>query len=403
MMILETLPLLDLIRLNLTTTSSSNNRGDGSSSSTGDALYGLSRSETAKVDWLERINDGEEEDIFVDTNVLSLPASSSSSFAICHLASIVSLTLGQSYPSITGYEEQVAVALAAHHLNTGNGSIVPEVQDLDKRCDIRFTTEMMDNQLDGSIAVTNALSFLQRPPQNTAQRRPCAFIGARASALTLPTAMLTSIQDYVQISASASSTDLDDPNLYPLFARTIPSDNGASEAFIQLLKQWNVHHLVVINVNDAFGNQLAEGLRLAMERYAPNDMVMQQIPIDQEAASSSTIPIAVQALKRTQFRYIYVAIHNHDNNGHDKLLLEAFQQGVAGNGIHHWSFRPRFPMFCNNDILSRDPTWLEPIKVLDKSLSRPLSPQHPRSRRRHPAMYFSNRSLNWTIPMMLTM
>ena len=44
----------------------------------------------------------------------------------------------------------VATHLAVEHLNSGNGVIIPEVEGLNERCPIRFTTEMIDSKRSSS-------------------------------------------------------------------------------------------------------------------------------------------------------------------------------------------------------------------------------------------------------------
>jgi ABC-type branched-subunit amino acid transport system substrate-binding protein len=340
-MILESLPLLDLIRLNLTSSQQNVDADEGDESSVVQAptepLYRLSRSDTAKVDWLERnvyvdTHTQEAGTVTLDMDAVSL-SSSSDSFALCHIANYGTLTLGNAIPTPTGHKELVGVALALQHLNTGDGSVIKQVQDLHKRCNVKFTLEIKDDELDRAVAVKNTLEYLDRPPQDAQNRRPCAFLGARSSDFTGRTAMLTSIQDYLHVGPLLFAPDLDDPNLFPLFARTSSTEHDTSVAFVHLLNQWNIKRFAVINRNDAWGNELADTLRQAIAHHAP-DIEMHQIPLDDRPQS---ITQAIQALKRTQYQYVYVAIYNL-NNAFDRLMQEAVHQNVAGNGIHTWFF-----------------------------------------------------------------
>jgi hypothetical protein len=74
---LDSLPYYDNIRLNLTRS----------------GVYNLSRSEDSKLDWLERVGNAEDEE----------------PVALCHIASMGSLTLGRSYPHVSAYEELTAM------------------------------------------------------------------------------------------------------------------------------------------------------------------------------------------------------------------------------------------------------------------------------------------------------
>jgi hypothetical protein len=51
------------------------------------------------------------------------------------------------FPFMGVLEDSLAVALAAKHLNTGDGSVVPEVEGLKDRCNVRFTTEYFDSEM----------------------------------------------------------------------------------------------------------------------------------------------------------------------------------------------------------------------------------------------------------------
>ena len=45
------------------------------------------------------------------------------------------------FPFMGVLEGALAVALAIQHLNTGDGSVIPEVQGLNEKCNVRFTAE----------------------------------------------------------------------------------------------------------------------------------------------------------------------------------------------------------------------------------------------------------------------
>ena len=44
-------------------------------------------------------------------------------------------------------EGSLAVALAIQHLNTGDGSVIPQVEGLNDNCNIRFTLELFDSEM----------------------------------------------------------------------------------------------------------------------------------------------------------------------------------------------------------------------------------------------------------------
>jgi len=54
--------------------------------------------------------------------------------ALCNIISLMALNHAE------GNEAAIAIALAIDHLNQGNGTLVEEVDGLNQRCSIRFTT-----------------------------------------------------------------------------------------------------------------------------------------------------------------------------------------------------------------------------------------------------------------------
>lgn len=140
--------------------------------------------------------------------------------------------------------------LALEHSNTGNGTIVQEVEDLNKRCAIRISLEAIDTGLSQSVAVDEVINLISRDPTN--EKLPCAFIGAALSAVSISTAIITGLRGLPHISPISTSTQLDDSSQFPLFGRTVPRDSVT--AILYLRYELGVKHLGVLHVNDAYGN-----------------------------------------------------------------------------------------------------------------------------------------------------
>ena len=185
--------------------------------------------------------------------------------ALCHLPFIFPFSAGDRAPwnAIAAYEGAFAIALAAQHLNTGDGSIVPEVGGLSDRCNIRFTTEMQDTELQESIAVDQTIDLTDRSTAD-GERLPCAILGAARSAVSIPTSIISGLRGYPQFSPISTSAALDDTAQYPLFGRTIPSDDGTAVPFVLYMRNvLNVKYLGVLNVDDAYGRAFATGIQVA--------------------------------------------------------------------------------------------------------------------------------------------
>jgi hypothetical protein len=275
---------------------------------------------------------------------------SSSDFILaeCHLGVFLDFTRGEDrIPYEPSYEVAAAVALAAHQLNVGDGSIVSEVAET-RDCPVNFSVEFFDTQLSEGPALKQAIELISRR-----ERKPCVIVGAVRSAVSIPMSILTGMQGYPQLSGFSTSADLDDKNQYPLFGRTIPSDFGNAIPIILYFSQnLNMKHLAVLHINDEYGNFFAEGLRRAAKEHAP-DMIIETVDIPPpQDVTESVIRDAIFLLRETGFNYIFGIMFGNDI--FDAVLEEAYRQGIAGNGMHNWFFSDSFNSALINRQLVRD-------------------------------------------------
>eukprot|EP00980_Cylindrotheca_fusiformis_P023028 scaffold10066_cov100-Cylindrotheca_fusiformis.AAC.5 len=249
---------------------------------------------------------------------------------LCHLNTLFPLSISGNFLWAPMHVDAVAVALAAHHLNVGDGRFVSEVEGLNERCNVRFTVEFADTQLDTEYALNQVVDRIGRSV-GEADRLPCAFVGTLISKVAVPTSIVTGLFGYPQVSATATSADLDDRSQHPLFGRTMPNDADNAVPFILYLRDaLNVTKLAVVHVNDPYGNANVLGLREAARKYSP-DMDIRSIPINEE--KEGTEKEAIEAVKETGYRYVFCAVYQTD-----KLMTEAYNMDVAGNGKHNWFF-----------------------------------------------------------------
>jgi ABC-type amino acid transport substrate-binding protein/ABC-type branched-subunit amino acid transport system substrate-binding protein len=80
------------------------------------------------------------------------------------------------------------------------------------------------------------------------------------------------------ISNSATDPDLSDRNTYPAFYRTVPSDNIAALAIVDLFNRFNWTSCVIIYQNDAFGSGGVQAISEAFQ--TTNLTVINTIPFD---------------------------------------------------------------------------------------------------------------------------
>jgi len=258
---------------------------------------------------------------------------------VCNLAPLLPLSYGGAYGTIRNFagshEAISAIALAAHHLNVGDGSVVPVVANLAGKdsCPLRFgLMEVTDTGLSESIAVDGVIQMTDPSGIDGGEKRlPCAIFGAVRSAVSVPTAIISGIRGYPQFSALSTSDKLDDKIQYPYFGRTDVSEGGQAISVLNLYIKWGVKRAAVVHVDDDFGNSFITGFRRVAELYAP-DMTIKSFELPYNP-SPEQIEETVQLLKKTQFRYINARISSSAN---EPLLKKAYEEGIAGNGLYNW-------------------------------------------------------------------
>ena len=273
--------------------------------------------------------------------------STGETLALCHLSQIGPFSNGWGRSYRFSHEDTAAMTLALSHLNTGDGSIVPEVEGLDKRCPVRFTMEASDAGWSEGQALEFLVDQTRREPTGDSPV-PCAFVGAYFSQATTPMAIITSILKYPMVSSIDTQVALNDQDLYPLLSRTVPSDNDNTIPLVLFFRDvLKLKHIAVINDNNEGSNAFVNGIRLAASNLAP-EMVIQQIPYDADNGSAEFV---VATLKASRFRFVYANVFGKQRL--NELMEEAFRQGVAGNGLHNWIFGSGFLLSNDEDVFEQ--------------------------------------------------
>jgi len=263
--------------------------------------------------------------------------------AICHFVEMnrYSMPVGEgalvTFPSTYPLESLVAVVLAMEHLNTGDGSVVPEIEGLDRRCIIRFTAEFVDTQGSEAVAVDKVINITSRSSvASPEQQEPCAFQGAFRSKVNIASALYSSLKGYPQVSTLTSLPELGNKEIYPLYGSLSPAD--AALPFLQfLVDELRINHLAIIHADtaDSIGRYV-NPLQEAAARYYPGQMVIHPVSYPDRTADYSN---AIKLLKETGVRYVYSVA---DTNHFEPLILEAHKNGIVGvppNGgepTHTW-------------------------------------------------------------------
>ena len=272
--------------------------------------------------------------------------------ALCHIpllglfslpAGLVGNPVRIPYNRFDTQQELLTVLLALEHLNTGNGTIIPQVQGLNERCNIRFTTQALDTYFSPNVAVNHAISLMTQQQQNTnninnSPLSPCLFLGALSSSSSIALSIMASTQQIPVWSPLSTSNALDSKEQHPLFGRYILSGADLMVCVVRFFREvLNVKHLAVLHMNNDYGMSDARAISDAMRAY-DTEMLKHLRVVDVEADRASidykpSLFKAISFLKETQYRYFFVA--SDDPLG---VLSEAFDQGIAGTGEHHFLF-----------------------------------------------------------------
>jgi len=129
---------------------------------------------------------------------------------LCHVPTFLRYSTDKGPSCQIAYSASAAAILAMHHFNNGDGSVVPELDGINKRCNIRLTTEIINTKSSPINAVRELTRMLTRDSNSISEPQPCAVLGSQISSVTSKMASLSGVFDLFQVSSSAMSTSLED-------------------------------------------------------------------------------------------------------------------------------------------------------------------------------------------------
>uniref|UniRef100_A0A7S4K0L5 G-protein coupled receptors family 3 profile domain-containing protein n=1 Tax=Odontella aurita TaxID=265563 RepID=A0A7S4K0L5_9STRA len=245
--------------------------------------------------------------------------------------------------------EVASALLALRHFNEGVGDVIPEIAQVSRWCDIKFTMEFFDTRqspIAASRAYINDIhtKLVERkgPAANAtsdahpARRRPypTALIGAPRSAVSAPLAILSGVHHLPQVSYASTSTVFNNKDQFPLFGRLIPSAYGDANAAVSYLSQrLGVTHLGVLFVRDQYGSTYAQMLQDAA-KASPLPIKIGVLSSFAFDSSPRGISAAVKRLADSGLRYFFGVIFGVHAS---VVLSEAHRQGIVGPG-YFWIF-----------------------------------------------------------------
>lgn len=276
------------------------------------------------LEYFEKLR--EQHDVKRVNNVDVITTSNGNELGLCHMPVFIPAEYSSEVRGAMG------VFLAIKHLNSGDGSVIPEIEGLNERCNIRFTTEIFDTEASERVALNKLVELTRRDPEN--EQLPCAILGASRTASSAPMAIINGIEGYPQFSHYATGSQLDDKSQYNLFGRVIPSDDGTAIPLIYYLRDiLGVSHFGILHTNDAYGLAFTASLEKAIKTHAPY-MSFNRAEIPFNNPTPIEIENAVKILSSTPFRHFFGVINNQNYN---MIMAEAYKQGIAGPG-YNWIF-----------------------------------------------------------------
>jgi ABC-type branched-subunit amino acid transport system substrate-binding protein len=135
--------------------------------------------------------------------------------------------------------------LAVEHFNARNGKYVKELGALGG-CSVQMTTTVEDDGSDASLSVRNLFKMIDTDI-------PDVVIGTDTSSSSRATAVVSGVFGIPQLSYWATSSTLDNKADYPLFMRSIPTDDALAFSVCKYWVSKGYKFASVVYVNDNFG------------------------------------------------------------------------------------------------------------------------------------------------------
>ena len=227
------------------------------------------------------------------------------------------------------YAASAGILLAFQHANNGIGTVAPALEGLNKRCPVRFTTEMLDKGGTGLDAVTALAELVTRP---TSDQQPCSIIGAHVSDASSKLASLAAVFDLPVVSSSAMSTTLNDIDQYPTFLRTHTDVGGFGEMSVSFLKRkLGISKFGLLFTNDAYGYGFARSVLEAASDHG-SEVVgggVFYIAISSKDNADAELRAAMKLLAETGCNYF---VGNFYAESFAKVMTIATEYGIIGEG-----------------------------------------------------------------------
>lgn len=250
------------------------------------------------------------------------------SLLFCHVPMFLQYSVdGNTAQCNIAYSASAGAMLAIQHFNNGNGVVVPELNDIHKTCNIRFTSELFDTASSPLEAVRQMTRILSRPSDAVDTPQPCSVVGGQYSDVTSRLATLSSVFDIFQVSSSAMSTDLENNDQYPLLARTHTDVAGFGEMSVSYLQSLNITKFAVLFPNDSYGLGFQKSVLEEASKYGMTTVSSPYLVLKDEDEFDVEIQNALQVLKDSGFNYIIGAFYPDSLT---RIMGMAYDMQIAG-------------------------------------------------------------------------
>lgn len=131
----------------------------------------------------------------------------------------------------------------------------------------------------------------------------------------------------------STSSQLDDAQTFPFFARTLVSDEGQAHGLLLFLREKGIDHLGVLHINDEFGNAFLRSLLEKSSSLHP-DLSIVAIDLPARGATEKTYEDVVDVLVKTEYRWFFGIFDSIPD--YEMVMAEALRRGIVGTGEHTW-------------------------------------------------------------------
>ena len=248
----------------------------------------------------------------------------------CHLASILPYSEeadnGSRQPIDFRVYYEAAGYLAMKHFNERDPRVLPHLPERLKDCNVQLSMEMRDTRFSPIYAARQLQEILRRQ-HSPSTPWPIALVGAARSAVSQTLSILAGVYELPQVSASSTSSALDNKASSPFFARTVPTNQGDAKATILYLQSLGVTHMGVIYIRDEFGTSFNSQI---LEEA--NKVGMQVLSTSFDADRKSIVT-GIKLLQESGFAY-FMGIFNPET--WEIVVREAFRAGIIGSPDYVW-------------------------------------------------------------------